>query len=271
MAGEGGGTLPPRCPGKKPGPQRRSGLSRERKDRPGRSQLSWLLVPKSSQQAEQPGPAHTPRGPYVHQTPDDPATERTERQAPTGQPPPQPSWEAGAPTIRIPSGSSKHSGRPEGTEDGQTPREGASTRDLVPLTREGPEKRGCWMQGPLRAACKHHTPHPLGFLTVNYSGTPPVINCATEELNEEYRDQPLPLETCIQLTAVIARTPMFPYNNILLVDNEIISLPPAFCCPKPLPHREFHQLQLFLPGNVHILNSADRSRNHTCPLHLSVC
>lgn len=139
--------------------------------------LSWLLVPKGSQQAGQPGPAHTPRGPYVHQTPDDPATERTERQAPTGQPPPQPSWEAGAPTVRTPSGSSKHSGRPEGTEDGQTPREGASTRDLIPLTREGPEERGCWMQGPLRAASKHHTAccshtvHPFVFVTVNYSGT----------------------------------------------------------------------------------------------------
>lgn len=40
-------------------------------------------------------------------------------------------------------------------------------------------------------------------------------------------------------------------------NNKVISLPPTLCCPRPLPYHGFHQLQLFLPGNMRSLNSVE--------------
>ena len=57
-------SLPLRSPGSKPTPDKVRRLSPGQKDRPGKLQLPWHLMPKTSQQTEWPGPVHPhPRGP----------------------------------------------------------------------------------------------------------------------------------------------------------------------------------------------------------------
>lgn len=134
-------SLPPRSLGSKPTPDKVRRLSPGQKDRPGKLQLPWHLMPKTSQQTEWPGPVHPhPRGPTSTEV------QTTLPQKGQGDSPPGKQALPGPWT------------KPQGTQDQQIPGEGASAtgRAHSPQRGEGPEEKARCFVSHLQLFPKHH-------------------------------------------------------------------------------------------------------------------